>query len=252
MRYLSRLDWGADPAYPPKGVFVQASKRDKVFLHHTVTIDDDSSPNIWETIGEVKAKMKRLQVIRPDLGNDVPYNFCIFPMSDGSITVCAGRGYIKSGAHTKGRDKGGVRYNVSAIGIAFVGNYHDFLTQMAPWVGEVNEFLSGGGPESLTSVFPNLRRDSPPGERELWHHRDTYNTACPGDAIVRVINQFTLRGGNMATDLEQHERRVALKNEVQSWFAELTAIALRGDGDIPDRLMENIEGLFRVVRAKRG
>ncbi len=247
MRFLSRLDWGADPAFPRKGVFVRASQRNKVFFHHTVTIDNDDSPNVWETLAEVRAKMRRLQTIRPDLGNDVPYNFCLFPMADGTLTVCAGRGYTRSGAHTGGRDKDGVRYNVSALGLAWVGNYHAYLTQMGPWVGEANEFLA-----DLDRTFPNLRDDSPPGEREIWHHRDTYNTACPGDAIVRVIHQFTLKGDDMATELREHENKTALKEEVQSWFYELISAGLRGDGDLPDQLMENIEALFKVVRAQRG
>ena len=97
--YLDRNDWNADPAFPRLGgaddprnpgtwTDVNVLHRRERIMHHTVIIDDDATPNLWENIEEVKRKMRQLQTIRPALGFDVPYNFVIFFMANGTIYIC--------------------------------------------------------------------------------------------------------------------------------------------------------------------
>ena len=114
--YLSRADWGADPAHPRLGYAVAPAARTEAIVHHTVIVDSDATKNVWETLDEVKAKMRQLQVIRPELGLDVPYNFVGFLMADGSLVVCEGRGRDLTGAHT-------YAHNTSGIALSMQGNF---------------------------------------------------------------------------------------------------------------------------------
>ena len=70
--YVDRVGWGARTDIPRLGNKVARNIRTHVIIHHTVIIDSDATPNLWETESEVFEKMKRLQTIRPDLGDDVP------------------------------------------------------------------------------------------------------------------------------------------------------------------------------------
>jgi len=53
--YLSRADWGADPAHPRLGYAVAPAARTEAIVHHTVIVDSDATKNVWETLDEVKA-----------------------------------------------------------------------------------------------------------------------------------------------------------------------------------------------------
>src|SRR3990170_1011537 len=116
MIYLSRGAWGARTDIPRLGNLVSSDRRTHVIIHHTVIIDNDATPDLWETLDEVKLKMRQLQTIRPDLGLDVPYSLVVFLMTDGDIIVCEGRGYDRDGAHTYG-------HNTDGIGVALEGNF---------------------------------------------------------------------------------------------------------------------------------
>src|SRR3990167_10665763 len=123
--YLTRADWGADPALPRLGEpLVPRNTRIYDLTHHTVVIDSsDQSPNVWEDLEWVKIKMWRLQTIRPDLGLDVPYNFLAFLPPHGELAVCGGRGYDRWGAHTAGRDAADRWYNGAGIATSYQGNF---------------------------------------------------------------------------------------------------------------------------------
>ncbi|KKK59623.1 hypothetical protein LCGC14_3032550, partial [marine sediment metagenome] len=54
--YLTREDWGARTDIPRLGHPVNRLDRTEAIMHHTVIIDDDATPNRWETMAEVKAK----------------------------------------------------------------------------------------------------------------------------------------------------------------------------------------------------
>ena len=77
--FVDRKGWGAKSSFPRLGHRVSRSKRTHVILHHTVVSDrSDTSPVVWETLPEIYRNMRRMQTIRPDLGNDVPYSFLVY------------------------------------------------------------------------------------------------------------------------------------------------------------------------------
>src|ERR1044072_384579 len=116
---LSRSDWGARTDLPRLGMVVDRTRRTKVFIHHTVIIDDDSTANEWESLDEVKRKMRQLQTVRrQDLGADVPYSMVAFCMANGDLVLGEGRGIDRSGAHTAG-------HNTAGLGISFQGDFEN-------------------------------------------------------------------------------------------------------------------------------
>lgn len=171
---LSREDWGAKTNLPRLGTIVDPRRRTEVFIHHTVIVDNDTTINEWESIDEVKAKMKQLQTIRPDLGKDVPYNFVAFCMTNGDLVLGEGRGLNRSGAHTVG-------HNTSAIAVSFQGDF-----QRTPLPSKLDENLVGLG-NWLRELredkgFVNLGSEHPLG-RDVFGHRDVKSTDCPGQHV---------------------------------------------------------------------
>ena len=126
--YLTRADWGADQSLPRLGYTTDRNGVDlyllktEVDLHHSVAVDNDDTPDIWETLDEIKAKCRAMQVVRPDLGSDWPYNHGLFLMPRGVICIAEGRGYNRTGAHTRG-------HNTKGWGFVFMGNF-----EAAPFV----------------------------------------------------------------------------------------------------------------------
>lgn len=176
---LSRAEWGARTDLPRLGVIVDRSRRAKVFIHHTVIVDDDASLNEWESLDEVRRKMRQLQTIRAqDLGADVPYSMVAFCMSNGDLALCEGRGIDRSGAHTSG-------HNTAALGIAFQGdfenaplpsNFDAHLVALGNWLRELR----------TQHQFVNLGIERPLG-REVFAHRDVKATDCPGERIFNKL-----------------------------------------------------------------
>lgn len=183
--FLRREDWGADPALPRLGAPVDRTERREVFIHHTVETDEDPTPNEWETLAEVGAEMRKLQVIRRrDLGADVPYSFVAFCLADGDLAVCEGRGFDRQGAHTVG-------HNRSALGIAFQGNFEleplpahfdGQLAALGDWLRTLREAEGFGELGSLR-----------PAGRQLWGHRDVKATACPGRFLFERLAAVRFR-----------------------------------------------------------
>lgn len=194
---LTREDWGADPALPRLGHAVGRAERTEVFIHHTVIVDSDATPNVWESLEEVGAKMRQLQSVRPDLGLDVPYSFVAFCMSDGGLVIAEGRGLDRSGAHTSG-------HNRSALAVSFQGNFEagplpdtmdDRLGALGEWLRELRE----------EGAFDNLG-SSRPADRQVWGHRDVKATSCPGQLLfdrlgmIRFVDEATEEDEEMAMD----------------------------------------------------
>lgn len=174
---LSRADWGAGTR-TRLGVNVARDAREEVYIHHTVTIDADDSPNEWETLAEVSGMMRRLQTIRPDLGYDIPYNFVAFVMKTGVLVLAEGRGLDRSGAHTSGHNK-------SALGVSFAGDFENkaapagldtHLKNLGLWLGVLKSYHG----------FTNLGRVRP-ADRAVFGHRDQKSTACPGRHIYERL-----------------------------------------------------------------
>ena len=183
MRVLRRSQWGASTRLPRRGYRIGPLRRTEVFIHHTVTVDNDATPNEWETVNEVRERMQRLQRTRPDLGLDVPYNFVAFCMRDGELLICEGRGVNRTGAHTK-------NHNRSALGIAIQGDFENGpaprhldgqLEAMALWLRQLRN----------SQGLINLGQ-SRPDRAQVWGHRDAQGarTVCPGQILYNRLGQI--------------------------------------------------------------
>lgn len=160
--------------------FIGLYERELDIEHHTVTIDTDATKNIWEWVDEeIKPHMERLRTIRPDLGLDVPYNWCKFPMPGGKLVVCEGRGNARSGAHTYPYD--GIWYN-KEMGLAWVGNHEDYAMDLRPWLPADNRFR---GWLKHDVGMSNLKLP-------IRYHGGIHgaSTACPGRNIIKHISNM--------------------------------------------------------------
>lgn len=159
MIYLSRAQWGAHPS--TSGHTVPQAQFNRLVIHHTVmpfTAGDD-----------IIGYMRRLQDVRPDLGDDVPYSFVVFPTkNDLDFVVAEGRGWFRTGAHTVG-------YNSSAYGVALPGNFQD----AQPTVGQLMGIRWVG-----SKLF------NPAYALPTLGHRDVYRTACPGDHMYQYMDRI--------------------------------------------------------------
>ena len=193
MIVLSRDEWGAWVDLPRRGHPIGPAMRSEVFIHHTVIVDNDTTPNEWENLDEVRTQMQRLQTIRPDLGLDVPYSMVAFCMADGELVLCEGRGIGRTGAHTQG-------HNRIALGIAFQGDFERLplprhldrqLKTLSDWLRQLH----------TEQGFVNLGSVRPDG-REVWGHREIRATACPGQHLFRKLGliQFVEEDDEMMMD----------------------------------------------------
>lgn len=188
LNFISRNEWATNSNLPRLGGRVERQDRTHVFIHHTVTPDSDSTPNIWETRDEILNRMRRLQVIRPDLGLDVPYNFVAFIMSNGDLNICEGRGEDRTGAHTKG-------HNTKAIAVSFAGNFEDLSVAGADLKGKMkllSYFLGWLKFDPSDPSYGNYKAmrnlgSFKPARRNVFAHSDVKATACPGAKIERHL-----------------------------------------------------------------
>lgn len=189
VRYATRNAWGADTSIPRHGYAANPASRTECYVHHTVAVDPDATPNVFENDAECYYWMQRLQKIRPDLGLDVPYNFVAFFRSDQTVLICEGRGAQLTGAHTYG-------HNTSAIAIALNGNFNlpTFgLEKFLPSLGVFFFSLRGGLVPAQGPALPNLGNNSPAGSRDVFGHRDSgAQTACPGNNAYNSLGVVQL------------------------------------------------------------
>lgn len=177
----SRKEWGARTNIPWLGHPVNRLDRTEAIMHHTVIIDNDATPNRWETLAEVFSKMRQLQTIRPNLGLDVPYNFVAFHMADGSLVICEGRGFDRTGAHTHA-------HNTEGMATAGEGNFMigqtvvPYVDHWSRWWGWLQ---NDEGMENLGSKHPT--------RGIAYGHRDFIATGCPGDELYLIIPQLTFK-----------------------------------------------------------
>ena len=199
LTFVDRKGWKSKSAFVRLGHRVPRNKRTHVIIHHTVVPDaSDSSPNLWETLPEVYKNMQRLQIIRPDLGNDVPYNFVVYLMAKkNGVVICEGRGEDRSGAHTKG-------HNTEGIGVALAGNFQDdgvagievakrmyLLSGFLGWLKHNPSHPKYGTFRAMKNLG-SIR----PAERAVYFHRDFKNTACPGKRAIPHLHQLTFINPN--------------------------------------------------------
>lgn len=181
--YLSRNEWGADERLPRIGYDVPLERRTHAIMHHTVMIDPDPTPNVWENMEEVKTKMQQLQTIRPDLGLDVPYNDVGFLMGTRRLVVCEGRGEKLTGAHTK-------HHNTKGYALALCGNF-ELARDIGPWIPSISRFW---GWRRYERGMWNLGTMVPPAG-QVFGHQEWSNTACPGAQVMAQIEQITFAKG---------------------------------------------------------
>ena len=190
LTYLTRKDWGARTDSPRLGHPVNRLNRTEAIMHHTVIVDDDATPNRWETLVEVKTGMQRLQTVRPDLGLDVPYNFVAFHMEDESLIICEGRGFDRTGAHTRS-------HNTRGIATAGQGNFNlgqglnPYVDHWSRWWGYQKYDM---GMKNLGSIHP--------ARGIAFGHRDLSQTSCPGDNLYAIIPQLTFKENDEEDDMK--------------------------------------------------
>ena len=197
--YLTRADWGADQSLARRGYTQDRNgvdiylRKTKVALHHSVSVDNDATPEIWETLDEIKAKCRHMQVVRPDLGSDWPYNHGGFLMPGGVLCVAEGRGYNRTGAHTRG-------HNTEGWGFVFMGNFEAApFVNIDPWMPAINRY------------FAHVRRTELPNLAEIKTHRSYgHATLCPGRDVISRAHQFSLEDDMEIQELDKRQKSAAV------------------------------------------
>ncbi len=183
LRFVSRSSWGPNLSLPRLGGNVARSDRTHVIIHHTVTPDNDSTPNVWDDDATIFERMRRLQVARPDLGLDVPYSFVAF-LTGGGLVICEGRGEDRVGAHTKG-------HNTRGIAVSFAGDFEnkdvdeDVIAERMPMLSGFLSWLRTSASHPDYGNFAPMTNlgSMRPSDREVFFHRDFKNTDCPGKLL---------------------------------------------------------------------
>lgn len=213
--YADRATWGAldiprlGGPEDPRGPFalVPRENRTHAIHHHTVVLDDnDNTPNRWTSLVEVYGRMRQLQTIRPDLGNDTPYNDILFWMEASfgraDLVICEGRGPDRWGAHTKGIDANGEYHNGSGLALAFQGNTMLPL-RLEGIVGLISAYWKWTVDGHMTrEAFPHLGelrpvRASSYGHRDFRDENDRSTwTVCPGDGLYNQLPNIEVNGSD--------------------------------------------------------
>lgn len=201
LRYYPREDWTPDARYPRQGEIIHPSARTEAIMHHSVAIDNDLTPNIWEDEAEIFAKMRQLQTIRPELQLDVPYNSVAFLCADAKLAVCEGRGPDRRGAHTK-------YHNKTGIALCIEGNMEDYYTDLRPYVPALSRFW---GWYRTEFDLLNLGTKRPSSGRAIFGHRDFAATACPGQHTMAYLQRVTFDEGDDMTPEEKAELELLRK-----------------------------------------
>lgn len=234
---IGRATWGAGPLR--SGAKIDHARFVGLAIHHTVMVmpDYDRDGIRRGDIDDVKRYMRQLQTARPDLGNEVPYSWVVFPgRSPDDGVVAEGRGFGVTGAHTVG-------YNSTRYGVAYAGN-----TNTDP--------VTPGVLEAIRWVGRHLA--DPAGAARTFGHRDVKSTACPGDRLYNLLDRIQPPFATEEDDMEVTELRDELKGGPSRQHlktlvqgALLDGIRKRSDTH-PDRgdLREPFKELLREVLAE--
>lgn len=162
--YVSREAWGAGPH--GAGSPIPNSQIVGLVAHHTVMGRNFADGNL----AGVRAYMRTLQHSRPDLGDEVPYSFVVFPGdSSGDGIVAEGRGKGWTGAHTVG-------FNSTRFGVSYAGNASA-------------EAITPGVIDAYNWVGARML-DSPGTAVRTFGHRDIKSTECPGNNLYARLGQI--------------------------------------------------------------
>jgi len=187
---LPRESWDLS-GLPRLGWVVPAEQFRGLVVHHTVSYWDETA---WDpnSMSDEAAHMRTLQLVRPDLGADVPYSWVIFEQPVPHIAVVAeGRGYCRTGAHTAG-------FNSSRYGVALAGNYSD--RPVTP--GMIDAINWVGAQYCAHASEPTVP------------HSDSYATACPGNMMRNLMPTvqppFTFHQPSEDDDMTKEELAAAM------------------------------------------
>ena len=223
--YRPRVWWDTSNL-PRLGFAVSRAQRTELIIHHTVGNDPDGTPLIWETDDEIQKHMRFLQTVRQaELGADIPYNFVAFIRPDWSITVCEGRGFDRTGAHTKYR-------NTSGVATSFAGDFHNqTIANPDALVASINEWLRREKME-CPNVGPTIF-----GHRDFTGPTSAYPdvgwTACPGNNLYALKPRWTWASVIEEDDVAltpQEKLDIAAAGELARWMNQEFEIVTQPDG----------------------
>lgn len=150
---IARTVWGATPTSLPAGQMRLPATQ--VFIHHSVT----------EPTADIYADARTIERIGVQRFGQFSYSYLIHP-HDGEILEGCGP---RRGAHT-------ARYNTTAFGICWVGNYEN----RSPKMQQI---------DSTRRLIDHLTKQGwlVPGA-DILGHRDIFPTACPGNKLYAVLD----------------------------------------------------------------
>ena len=209
--YLSRAEWGADESLPRLGTVYPADEPTEAIVHHTVISDNDDTPLYWESVTEVILAMRRLQTIRPDLGDDVPYSYLGFLMKYAhkiGFILCEGRGPYRRGAHTRYHNRTGRALAIQGNTMgADLKEYAQMIGRSWGWIKDEHGLVNLGSvrpPRAPLFGHRDFRREN---DRTTW-------TVCPGDGAYSILPTIKIE----RYQPEQEDEEMRLVRERSSGF----------------------------------
>lgn len=195
---LSRQDWGADETWRNGGPAFNHLMQ-QVHVHHTANGNDYASDEVPTLIRGIYRYHTHY------LGwSDIAYNFLVDRFGVIWEGRAGGSELLVRGAHTRG-------FNSSSTGVAVIGNFDEVrptsailrsVAQIAAW--KVHE--SGGWPRGKVRVRSEGSDLYKPDElvtlRVIDGHRDTNETACPGQYLYEALPVIRRRAGKLVRAAE--------------------------------------------------
>ncbi len=211
--FVPRSEWGSSSEtenYIAGRRQRNPASKTEVHIHHTAASDRDDTPNLW-SFDDAAAYMRRLQHVRPDLG-PLPYSENVALSEDGrTVWFFEGRGLTVTGAHTGG-------HNIPGIGWGFLGNFNTpdglqdlDLNGIPALVARLSQLRSGD--------FIHLGDTKSPNGSDVWGHRDSKSTSCPGDHLYQRLSQ--VRFTDPPTNGEETVLKLGDAGDAVLWFQQL-------------------------------
>jgi hypothetical protein len=195
---LSRRRWGADESWRSSDPRYNKVLK-QVHVHHSASGNDYSR-------GEVPAIIRGFyRYHTQSLGwSDLGYNFLVDRFGRAWVGRAGGAARRVRGAHTLG-------FNKQSTGVCIIGNHQQrgpsrealrAVARIAAWKLD----LAGIDPQQRVRVR-STGSDRYAAGRRVWlpaidGHRDTNQTACPGDEVYRRLRQIRRRA---AAIVERHD-----------------------------------------------
>lgn len=170
MIFIPRSAW-APPSTRPR---VDLDRRERLVVHHTVTIEPDDTPVIWSGRRAILDHQRRLAKMRPDLIDDIPYQLVGY-FTAGPLVIVEGLGLDRIGAHVAGK-------NTASVGFALAGNFETY--EGTPEIFEHHCYEMRYAEQWCSWTFG---RDLP------WEpHQAHDKTLCPGKYVLRLLEELRL------------------------------------------------------------